>query len=140
MNFGQLFDQVNTRLKAPLNFVDAYNSLQRARNCLEHRSGIVGDVDVSAGDVMMLSFPRVKTSYLRHSEEIEVEPGHVVDAQDGADEVQILMRIDLRERQFAKNNRLSLSLTGFNEIAFACNYFAGDLATKVATIIDLAAA
>jgi hypothetical protein len=135
LSFGQLLDQVNTKLKASLNFVDAYNSLQRARNCLEHRSGIVGEVDTAAGDVMRLAFPRVKTFYLRRGEEVEVEPGHVVDAQDGADDVQILMRIELRERRFTRNCRLSLSLTDFNEIAFACNYFATDLSIKVGAMI-----
>ena len=85
---------------------------------------------------MTLAFPRVKNFYLRLGEEIELEPGHVVDAQDGADEVQTFLRIDLRERQFAKNDRLFLSLTDFNEIAFACNYFASDMATKVAAMID----
>jgi hypothetical protein len=134
LNFGQLLVQVNTKLKTPLNFVDAYNSLQRARNCLEHRNGIVGDVDARGGDVMVLSFPRVKNFYLRHGEEIELEPGHVVDARDGAAEVQIFMRIDVRERHFAKSQRLSLSLTDFNEIAFACNYFASDMAAKVAAM------
>jgi hypothetical protein len=59
LHFGPLLDRVNERLKEPLPFVDAYHSLQRVRNCFEHRNGIVGEVDAPAGGVMILSFPRV---------------------------------------------------------------------------------
>jgi hypothetical protein len=38
------------------------------------------------------------------------------------------MRIDLRERRFAKIGACLLSLADFNEIAFACNYFLNGLA------------
>jgi hypothetical protein len=77
-NFGDLLAQVNSKLSQPLNFVDAYQSLQTARNCLEHRDGIVGNVDAPAGGVMILSFPRVKNFYLRKGQEIELEAGHAV--------------------------------------------------------------
>jgi hypothetical protein len=134
LNFGDLLAQVNSKLPEPLNFLEAYESLQRARNCLEHRGGIVGEVDAPAGGVMILKFPRAKVFYLRMGQEIEVEAGHVVDAQDGKDQVEILMRIDVRERRFSKYHRLSLGISDFNEIAFACNYFATDLASKVSSV------
>jgi hypothetical protein len=134
LNFGDLLDRVNSKLPQPLNFADAYHSLQRARNCLEHRNGIVGNVDAPAGGVMIPSFPRVKAFYLRKEQEIELEAGHVVDAQDDKEQVQIFMRIDLRELRFSKGKRLCLSSRDFNEIAFACNYFVNDLAAKVATL------
>src|SRR4051794_12174628 len=60
LNFPDLLAQVNLALPEPLNFVDAYLSLQKARNCLEHRGGIVGSVDAPAGGVMILKFPRIK--------------------------------------------------------------------------------
>lgn len=132
LSFGDLLEQVNSKLPQPLNFVDAYHSLQKARNCMEHRNGIVGNVDAPAGGVMILNFPRVKNFYLRKEQEIELVAGHIVDAQDGAEEVQIFTRIELRQRRFSKGQRLSLSSTDFNEIAFACNYFVTDLAAKVA--------
>jgi predicted KAP-like P-loop ATPase len=131
LNFPDLLDQVNGKLPKSLNFVDAYHSLQRARNCLEHRNGIVSDVDAPARGVMLLSFPRVKNFYIRKGQEIELEVGHIVDAEDDSEQVQIFTRIELRERRFSKGDRLSISITDFNEIAFACNYFVSELAAKV---------
>jgi hypothetical protein len=134
LHFGPLLDLVNSRLDPPLNFVDAYHSLQRARNCMEHRDGIVGDVDAPSGGVMILSFPRVKNFYMRKGEEIELEAGHAINAEDGNETVQILTKLELRERRFSRCHRLSISINDFNEIAFACNYFAGQLAEKIAAV------
>ncbi|HEV7377276.1 MAG TPA: hypothetical protein VGN95_21345 [Pyrinomonadaceae bacterium] len=139
LQFPPLLNLVNSKLNPPLDFVEAYNSLQRARNCMEHRNGVVGDVDAPGGGVMILSFPRVKMFYLRGDEEIEVEAGHVVDAQDGKDEVQIKMKLDLRERRFSRYQRLAITSKDFNEVAFACNYFAEQLASKVAAVPPITA-
>jgi hypothetical protein len=134
LHFGPLLNLVNVKLDPPLEFVDAYHSLQRARNCMEHRNGIVGDVDAPDGGVMILRFPRVKSFYLRKGEEIELATGHIVDAADGNEQVQVFARIDLRERRFPRHHRLSISMNDFNEMAFACNYFAGQLAAKIASV------
>ncbi|MGA7714550.1 hypothetical protein [Bradyrhizobium sp.] len=45
MNFPTLLAAVNLRLEKPLEFADAYRSMQAARNCFEHRNGIVGRRD-----------------------------------------------------------------------------------------------
>jgi hypothetical protein len=134
LSFGDLLSQVNSKLSEPLKFLDAYESLQRARNCFEHRNGIVGDVDAPAGGVMILKFPRVKLFYLQKGKEIELEEGHTIDAQDGEDHVDVLMRIEPRERRFSRYHRLAIGIIDFNEIAFACNYFASDLAAKVSAV------
>lgn len=138
LNFVDLLAQVNLSLPEPLHFVDAYLSLQKARNCLEHRRGIVGSVDAPAGGVMILKFPRMKTFYLQKGKEIELEPGHIVDAQDDAEHVQIVARVELRELRFSKGQRVSFSTKDFNEIAFGCNYFVSDLAGKVAKLVPSA--
>ncbi len=62
MNFVDLLDRVETHLGGPLHFSDAYLSMQRLRNCLEHRNGIVGDVDAPAGGVLILKFLTSKCS------------------------------------------------------------------------------
>jgi hypothetical protein len=139
LHFGPLLERVNERLPEPLPFVEAYQSLQRARNCLEHRNGIVGDIDAPAGGLMILSFPRLKTFYMREGEEIELEPGHTVDAQDGKDEVQILVKIELKQLRFSKGQRLKIEAKDFNEMAFACNYFAERLAKQVSAVKPTAA-
>jgi hypothetical protein len=127
-NFPDLLADVNSRLQKPLEFAAAYRSLKNARNCLEHRGGIVGKSDVGAGEGMELSFPRIKVFYRRRGEEVEVGEGATVDAGDGEPEVQILMRLDVRLRHYQLGERLALTVADFDEIAFACYYFGSQLA------------
>jgi hypothetical protein len=49
LKFPPLLAEVNTRLERPLEFTDAYQSMQAARNCLEHRAGIVSKSDAGPG-------------------------------------------------------------------------------------------
>jgi hypothetical protein len=127
-NFPDLLQAVNAGLQKPLEFAAAYRSLQNARNCLEHRGGIVGKSDVGSDGTMELSFPRMKLFYHRHDEEIEVEVGSTIDAGDGEPEVSILMRLGVRQHHYKLGERLTLSIADFNEIAFACYHFGSQLA------------
>lgn len=134
LTFPNLLEKVNARLKEPLNFSDAFNSLQKARNCFEHRAGIVGKKDTSSDGLMKLHFPTLKTFYLRGGEEVELKAGQILDTHDANRDsergVQIFSRLDLRHREFGLGERLSLKLVDFNEIAFACHFFAVELANK----------
>jgi hypothetical protein len=131
LKFPALLAEVNSRLEKPLDFAAAYRSMQRARNCLEHRGGIVGKADVGKGDAMELSFPRMKAFYERRGEEVEIEAGAAVNAEDGQPEVMIMMRFDVRLRRFNFGERLALTVSDFDEIAFACYYFGTQLATRL---------
>jgi hypothetical protein len=131
LNFPDLLKHVNESLTEPLNFSDAYRSLQNARNCLEHRGGIVGARDVDESGTMRLMFPYVRIFYERRGEEVEVETGIPVNAEDGSDEVMLLMRISLRERSFKLNERLKITATDFNEIAFSAFLFGSELMGKL---------
>lgn len=79
-SFPKLLQEVNAGLTEPMAFDAEFMSLQRARNCLEHRGGRVGarDVDPATG-TMTLSFPRLRMFYRRGDEEIELDPGAVID-------------------------------------------------------------
>lgn len=131
LNFVDLLKDINSRLPDTLQFLDAYLSVQQARNCFEHRNGIVGNIDAPAGGVMILKFPRLKLFVEKDGSEVEVGPGLFVEA-----ETLIHTKIELRERRFALGRRIELSITDFNEIAFACYFFATDLAQKVRAAIE----
>jgi len=131
-NFPELLDYVNKSLQKPLDFLAAYQSLQNARNCLEHRGGVVGKKDVDgASPVMELSIPRMKVFYHRRGEEVEVQPGTRVNAEDGSETVELMMRLDVRRHHYNLGDRLSFDLSDFNEIAFACYYFGSQLASRL---------
>lgn len=135
LKFPRLLDEVNSRLTSPLEFSDSFLSLQRARNCFEHRNGIVGRGDADHDDIMRLNFPAVKIFYMRGGDEVEVEAGHAIDTQeadrDEKEGVQMLIRISQRHREFGLHERLSISLADLNEISFACHQFAIQLASKI---------
>src|ERR1700720_1112195 len=78
--FPKLLAHVNAGLTSPLEFEREFLSIQRVRNCLEHRGGIVRkqDLDDQAA-ALTLSFPRLKVFYMRGSEEIELAGDERVD-------------------------------------------------------------
>jgi hypothetical protein len=131
LRFPDLLAAVNELLDPKLDFADSYRSLQAARNCLEHRAGIVGKVDTKGAAEFIFSVPRLKIFYLRQGEEVELVIGERVDAGDGRPEVQILMRIETRTRAVPLGKRLTFTSNEFNEIAFACNYLGQQLASRL---------
>jgi hypothetical protein len=49
LNFPDLLGRVNGGLTERLQFEEEFQSLQKVRNCLEHRNGVVGVEDVAQG-------------------------------------------------------------------------------------------
>lgn len=131
MRFGQLIESVNSKLSEPLTFAEAFESLQQARNCFEHRNGIVGGVDAPAGGVLVLRFPRAKIFYLKNGSEVELQSGQTVNDGSESAEVQTYFKLDIRERRFGLGHRIILSAADFNEIAFACNLFGTTLHSRM---------
>jgi hypothetical protein len=121
LKFPSLLAHVNARLAKPLEFIDAYRSMQSARNCFEHRGGIVGKVDAPDG-TLILRFPALRAFVVRNDREIELYPDFPVEA--GED---LAMQLIVRERQFMVGEPLRLSAADFDEIAFACIHFANEL-------------
>lgn len=130
VNFMQLLDAVNAGLTEPLSFNDEFLSLQKARNCLEHRHGIVSEKDADHGNGVRLALPRLKSFFMRDGEEVELERGQFFEA-----ETAISIRRDTRERFFAIGSRVTFSAEEFDEIAMACWFFASDLSQKLPAIV-----
>lgn len=131
LSFPELLAAVNQLLNPKLDFAESYESLQLARNCLEHRAGVVGKTEAKGKTEFVLRFPRVKIFYLRGKEEIEVVAGERVVSGDERPEVEVSMRFEIRERSIPVGTRLAFTLNEFNEIAFACNFFGQQLAARL---------
>jgi hypothetical protein len=126
LNFPDLLNAVNSRLEKPLEFSEAYRSMQDARNCLEHRNGIVGQADAKTDGKMVLRFPRLIAFIDRNGEQIEIYAGMEVQAGEG-----IMIKIDVQRREFLQGQRLSISAADFDQICFACSQFAAELAANL---------
>lgn len=141
LNFPDLMSRVNAGLTARLDFEVEFRSMQRVRNCLEHREGVVRRRDLDAGtSTLTLSFPRLKVFYMRGEEEVELARDERVDAQDGQPDVQILARIVPRSKTYALGDRVTFTTDEFTEIARACSFFGRELAEKLPSAPNTSAA
>jgi hypothetical protein len=133
--FPKLLARVNSGLREPVAFDAAFLSIQRARNCLEHRGGIVSPQDIDEGDAaLILRFPRIKFFYIQAGEETELHQNARIEANNGSREVDILGRLELRSKRYEQGERIVLTARDFGEIAMACHFFASDVAQKLPTL------
>jgi hypothetical protein len=132
LSFPELLDAVNKELDPKINFSAAYRSLQAARNCFEHRAGVVSKIETHGKDRFSLCIPRMKMFYLRDGQEVELEFGNVVDPGGNQTEVQVFWKIDTKERSFSIGERLTFTPAEFNEITFACYYLGQQLSSRLA--------
>lgn len=138
--FPKLLEDVNAGLTEPMAFDAEFLSLQKARNCLEHRGGRVGARDVDTTGSMTLSFPRLRVFYSRGDTEIEIAPGAAIDTHDpgssfGKGEgVSLFINRVTRTRTYQLDEPVVISASDFYEIAMACQLFASDVAAKLPTL------
>ena len=129
--FPTLLAEVNAGLTSPMAFDDDFRSFQKVRNCLEHRAGIVGAIDVDGTEHLTLMLPRLKTFYLNAGKEVELEVGAIIDRHEHPEMVEICIKRETRTRSYALGEKVRFNGSEFHEIAFACHMFAGDLVSKL---------
>lgn len=141
MNFPDLLSKVNAGLTEPMAFEDEFASIQKVRNCLEHRGGRVTEREVDADtNTLSLRFPRLRMFYIRGDLEIELAAGEVIDTHSPdnpfgeQEDVPIYMNRVTRSREYKLGEAVKISSADFVEIAMACNLFASDLAAKLPTL------
>lgn len=137
LNFVNLLEAVNAKLTQPLSFDAEFLSLQKARNCLEHRGGRVTEREIDpATGVMTLNFPRLRIFYMRGEEAVELAPGVIIDTQNlgvpvkSGEPVAIYSRRITRSREYRLGDPVEIAPGDFYEIAMACHFFATDLASN----------
>lgn len=130
-SFPELIVTVNEALTDPLSFSSEFESLQKVRNCLEHRAGNVGVRDIDSSGSLVLSLPRLKIFYYRGTEEVELEAGARIEPGDDREHVKVFVKREARERIYALGERVTFSADDFHEIAFSCNLFINDLVNKL---------
>jgi hypothetical protein len=126
LHFPKLLKEVNKDLSEPMSFAAEFKSLQKVRNCLEHRGGLVGHQDVDrATRTMTLSFPRLGAFYRRGDEEVELALGGV------DEEISVYLKLVTRSQEYALGAAVVISADDFAEIATACHLFATEIASKL---------
>jgi hypothetical protein len=123
----QLLARLGALLTGPLTFEAELTSLQRLRNCLEHRAGYVGDRDAGRGGQMTLTLPRLAIMHRVNGEAQEVQPG--VPLAEGENELWA-QRVNL-ELTFRLGERVTLSVERLGEMLAACHFLAADLLARL---------
>jgi hypothetical protein len=136
LTFPRLMAEVNRGLIEPLSFDEEFLSLQKARNCLEHRRGRVGSKDIDpAMGLMTLAFPRLRLFYECDGEEVEVVLGEPIfstkraNPSEAASVEGTMIKLGrvTRRRDYAYGEPLIVTASDFYEIAMACELFATDV-------------
>lgn len=126
-NFPLLMQEVSKTLISPLNFENEFLTLQKVRNCLEHRQGVVGpeDLDEKTG-TLKLSFPCLKLTAECQGIETEIGIGSFVE-KDSV--IKIGFASELREFKLAE--KVVITAQDFSDIGWGCWAFAEELGKKL---------
>lgn len=128
----RLLERLGALLTGPLTFEAELTSLQRLRNCLEHRSGVVGERDTGGAREMVLTLPRLAIMHRIDGEVREVQPG--VPLAEGQNQLWA-QRVN-RETAFRMGERVTLTPDQLGEIFLACHFLAADLLARLPAPVE----
>jgi hypothetical protein len=110
-------------LRGPLTHEQDILSINKARNCLVHRDGIVTDKDVNKGtDELVITYERLKMLKSTTSEEI-VAPTPT--------DTSIKIISDRATMKFKLGDELDFNFRDFNDFNFTCTRFGKNLVSKL---------
>lgn len=127
MRHPQLVDKVVKGLWAPLSWTPELSSFQKLRNCLEHRGGIVGLLDVDVTNTMTLRLPYLKVDIVGVSG--AVRPFEIGMAL--REPSQFMVEVAVKTVTFQLGETIEIEPKRLGEMAFACWLFAADIVDKL---------
>jgi hypothetical protein len=131
-SFPELMKLVNIGLTSPLHFESEFLSLQKVRNCLEHRGGTVAEKDTDpTTKLLRLALPRVKIFREEQGKEIELGKGSHVEK-----DTLVGFKNVVEEREFKLGERIVFNPSEFHDIGYGCWLFASDLGSKLPQLKD----
>lgn len=120
-----LLGRLSRLLTEPLAFADELASLQRLRNCLEHRSGVVGARDTAGEGRLVLTLPRLAIMHRVNGAPVELGHGEPV-AEGGG----WVARAN-RETTYALGERIAFTEDQLGEVFIGCHFLAADLVARL---------
>lgn len=128
--FPELMEAVNKGLTSRLHFEKEFLSLQKIRNCLEHRDGIVGERDIDDhATSLKLALPQLKIS---GEDGRQLGRGSFVEK-----DTKIIFKNEIKEREFKLGERIVFDPKEFNDISYGCWAFASDVGSKLPPVEPL---
>lgn len=121
----RLLAELSNLWTAPLIFDAELQSLQKARNCLEHRSGIVTERDCDGAEALELVLPRLAILTLIGGEEREIQVGVPVDGG------LVWARRDVMRLRFAIGERIRLQPDDVAGVFVGSFHLAADIVERL---------
>jgi hypothetical protein len=129
MRYPQLLAKVQKDLSAPLHWAPELTSFQKVRNCLEHRSGIVGSQDVDEAGTLVLSLPYLEAGIIeRDGLRRPMRLGMPLKNASA-----MHFQVAVRQHTFKLGEPIVVEPKQIAEIAFAVWLFASDIVDKLST-------
>jgi hypothetical protein len=127
----ELLQNLKPNLTDTLSFEIDILSINKVRNCLVHRNGIVTEVDLTDknSNVLRVEYTRMKFFYEKHNEEIEVNKLDLVPG-----EFDLLFKTVKAFIDFKLGERIKFNYQQFNALLATCLFFGQDLVKKLPTI------
>jgi len=128
MQFPGFLQAIKSGLTSPLDLEDEISSVNRVRNCLEHRRGIVGESDVTPDEyALVLKWRELQLVSEKDGKVSAYKMGTL--APEGA---AIGLRTVSSSRGFGVGERITLTAAEFNHVAYTCYLFGYTLANSLA--------
>jgi hypothetical protein len=127
----KLIEGISSSLTAPIALREHVLSINKVRNCLEHRYGVVSGQDINerVTDSLVLRWRRGRLVANKGDHHFEVGPGSRVEAG-----YTINLGFEDKSRSFARGETVDISVAEFNEVAMTCLLFGQDLAHKLPVV------
>ncbi|MGB3342830.1 MAG: hypothetical protein WBA61_02860 [Aequorivita sp.] len=123
--FPKLIEKVNSSLKEPLKFSEEILSINKVRNCLVHRNGIIHPTDFNIENGLELKWWYYKVELKHGEQKKELKRFDIVTPEDG-----IITTSILKTKLFKDRQRVSFSFQEFFELSHFCQTVGFDMLDK----------
>lgn len=127
MHIPTMIEKIETHLDKPLDYKQQILSINKGRNCLVHRGGVVIEKDINdkIENTLKLKWVKFKFFYEKDGEEIEVFKNAIIGSE--GKKTTINMKKENKTISFKMGEHIVLNYNQFNEFIVTCYYFGMDL-------------
>jgi hypothetical protein len=127
MHIPAMIEKIEPSLIRILNLKNHILSINKCRNCLVHRSGIVTEKDVNNTErnALVLEWVRLKLFYDEDGQEVEIQTNKVING--GPDGTTVKIKQEGMSLQFGIGESIELDYKLFKEFIITCHQFGIDL-------------
>ncbi|WP_304511686.1 hypothetical protein [Desulfobacula sp.] len=127
-NYPDLLNAVHTELKDTLTYERHLKTINKARNCLVHRNGVIEikDCNNDQKDKLIIVGNRFKMFFKKGDEEVLAEVG-----KSGPENAALMLGAEEFNIEFNIGDKLDITLKQFIDILNTCIFFNADVEEKI---------